>query len=61
MVYTCEKCRHTFTYETLSCPACGSTKVRSAKDVEAAWYEEKKAERLKQTDYITMLEELEGR
>lgn len=61
MVYTCDKCRHTFTSEALSCPVCGSNNVRPAKDVETAWYEEKKAERLKQTDYITMLEELEGR
>ena len=40
MICTCEKCKYTFSAQSLplSCPDCGSEAVRSATQVEQDWY-----------------------
>ena len=40
MICTCENCKYTFSadYLPLTCPDCGSKKVRPATQVEQDWY-----------------------
>lgn len=47
MICTCEKCRYTFSSNSLplTCPDCGATKVREATPEEEDWYYDLESEK----------------